>query len=120
MTDAKPLIVIQSDAYAGSTARGALDIAMSYAVFAQDPSILFLGSGVTCLVEKQDAEKIGRKSLRKVIESFPLYDIENVYVDAGSLSSAGIGPERLPSFAKILDASQQKALEREASFVVSL
>lgn len=114
------MIILQSAAYAGSLARASLDVAMSYAVFAQNPIVLFSGPAVSCLVATQQPESLGRKSLRKVIDSFPLYDIETIYADAQSMESLGLRVGELPDFCELVDAQQRTTLTREASYLVCL
>ncbi|MFT4769955.1 MAG: tRNA 2-thiouridine synthesizing protein C, partial [Glaciecola sp.] len=69
---------------------------------------------------EQNAEAIGRKSLRKVIDSLPLYDIDRVFVDALSLEQNGLNPQDLPVFAVSLSTGELQDLIRGASHVISL
>ncbi|MDP5055215.1 MAG: DsrE family protein, partial [Congregibacter sp.] len=102
----RPLILLQTAPYDGSLARSSLDLALSFAVFAQQPQLLFCGAGVLCLSAHQHPDAIGRKSLRKVIDSLPMYDLETIFVDAGSLEMNGLNSAHLPGFAVVLDARQ--------------
>lgn len=115
-----PLILLQSAPYSGSLARSSLDLALSFAVFSQQPKLLFSGDAVLCLLAGQDAKAIGRTSLRKVIDSLPLYDIERVYVDEWSLKQFGLGSDGFPAFAVRVNSMQVQALIKEASHVISL
>ena len=117
---APPLIVLSQAPYAGFTARSALDMVMAFAVFAQSPVVLLCGSGVLALTESQNPTLIERKSLRKIIDSFPLYDVEHIYVCASSLRAWGVEPDRLPAFAHLADADTVCRLRAEAGHVVSL
>ena len=117
---APPLIVLSRAPYAGFTARSALDMVMAFAVFAQNPVVLLCGPGVLALTESQNPTLIERKSLRKIIDSFPLYDVEHIYVCASSLRAWGVEPDRLPACARIADAHTVCRLRAEAGHVVSL
>lgn len=117
---APPLIVLSRVPYAGCAARGALDLVMAFAVFGQNPVVLLCGPGVLALTGSQNPAMIERKSLRKVIDSFPLYDVERIYVCARSLRAWGVEPDRLPAFAHIADAGTIARLRAEAGHVVSL
>ena len=117
---AAPLIVLSRAPYAGCAARGALDLVMAFAVFAQNPVVLLCGPGVLALTESQNPAMIERKSLRKVIDSFPLYDVERIYVCETSLRAWGVEPDRLPACAHIADAHTVCRLRAEAGHVVSL
>lgn len=121
--DTKPkylTIVLQSPPYAGSLARSALDLAMSYAVFSLQPQLLFTGVAVRALDQSQAPAQMGRKSLRKVIDSLPLYDVEEIYADEASLAAQGLSPEALPDFVKILNAEDTRSLTGKATHVISL
>jgi len=116
----RPLVLFQSAPYDGSLARASLDLALSLAVFAQDPVLVFSGDAVLGLQEKQNATVLGRKSLRKVVDSFPMYDIDAIFVDAASLAQRGVAEDDLPAFAVALDQSALESLIQEADHVISL
>ncbi|WOJ94184.1 DsrE family protein [Congregibacter variabilis] len=115
-----PLILVQSAPYLGSLARSSVDLALAFAVFSQSPVLLFSGDAVLCLRAEQHAEAVGRKSLRKTIDSLPLYDIERVYVDESSLEQHGLSSDGFPAFAVCVNSAQVRALINEASHVISL
>ena len=114
-----PLIVVSHSPYEGTVARSAIDAALSFAVFGQQPYLLFVGNGASCLRADQNPDGIGKKSLRKLIDSLPLYDIETVYVDGSALAGAAATKEDLPTFAKALDQDELFALRQAASCVLS-
>lgn len=115
-----PLIVLSRAPYAGSAARAALDLALSFAVFNQAPQLLFCGDGVLQLAPAQRADAIGRRSLRRVIDSLPLYDVEEVHVDAADLQQRGMDAQGLPAGARLLDAAGVQALRAGAGQLLSL
>ncbi|WP_439107321.1 DsrE family protein [Congregibacter sp.] len=116
----RPLLLFQSAPYEGSLGRSALDVALSFAVFAQQPQLVFCGDAVLSLKAGQNAESIGRKSVRKVIESLPLYDVDTVFVDQRSLEATGFSEQDLPAFAIALTPGELRNLLNEASHVISL
>ncbi|WOJ95819.1 DsrE family protein [Congregibacter brevis] len=115
-----PLVVFQTAPYEGSFARSALDLAMSLAVFAQQPRLVFCGDSVLSLNAGQSADSIGRKSLRKVVDSLPLYDVDTIYVDKTATQAFGLTTADLPDFTVLLSKSELRTLIREASHVISL
>ena len=119
LPEGKPLLIVQLGPYSDSLARAALDVAMSFAVFAQSPAVLFTGDGVRCLTAAQDPSMLGRKSLRKVIDSLPLYDVDLHFADEASLQGQGIAKEQLPSETCVLDDRQVARLCANASQVLS-
>lgn len=120
IAQAYPLLVLQQAPYAGSLARAALDIAMSYAVFAQSPRLLFTGAGVLALIQAQDPAALGRKSLRKIIDSLPLYDVDEIYVDQWSMERSGLDGSLFPAFTRVLNTAELGVLRASASQIVSL
>lgn len=119
LPEGKPLLIIQRGPYSDSLSRSALDVAMSFAVFAQSPTVLFAGDGVRCLTAAQTPSSIGRKSLRKVIDSLPLYDVEFHFADEASLQAQGIAESQLPAETRVLTGEQIAALCNRASQVLS-
>ena len=76
--------------YGDSNAQLCLEMALACAVFGQTVSYVFLEDGVYQLLKHQDARGIDSKTLGKALETLDLYGIENVCVDADSLSARGI------------------------------
>ena len=76
--------------YGASNAQLCLAMALACAVFGQTVSYVFLDDGVYQLLKHQDASGIDSKTLGKALETLDLYGIENVCVDADSLSERGI------------------------------
>ena len=106
-----PLIIISRAPYDGSLARGALDAAMSFAVFGRQPKLLFSGAGALCLANRNPTSTLGRKSVRKVVDSLPLYDVDEVFVEASALASFNISSDEMPEFATVLDSAAIKLLQ---------
>lgn len=115
-----PLIVLSRAPYAGSAARAALDLALSFAVFNQQPRLLFCGDGVLQLAPEQDPAAMGRKSLRRVIDSLPLYDVDVIFADAVDLERHGLDERGLPDTLRPLDRDGVAALRAEAGHLLSL
>ncbi|MCH2355944.1 MAG: DsrE family protein, partial [Pseudomonadales bacterium] len=76
--------------YGDSNAQLCLEMALACAVFGQTVSYVFLDDGVYQLLKHQDARGIDSKTLGKALETLELYGIENICVDADSLSERGI------------------------------
>lgn len=114
------LLVLSRAPYAGSLARAGIDTALAYAAFEQPLSVLFTGAGVLQLVPAQAPAGIGRRSLRQVIDSLPLYDVETVYADAGALLRYRCDADDLPPFVAVLTAGEaQRALQERHRHVLS-
>lgn len=81
-TNKRLLLLIRHSPYGSSLARASIDVALAAAAFEQAVSLLFVGDGVLQLMPEQDSAAHGVRNLGKLLSSLPLYDIEQVYVDA--------------------------------------
>jgi tRNA 2-thiouridine synthesizing protein C len=97
------LLITRRPPYGSSLARSALDAALAAAAFERAPTLLFLGDGVLQLLGGQDASAIGTRTHRRVLDSLPLYDIEELYVDATGLDRFGLTVDDLPAGAEPVD-----------------
>ncbi len=85
------LVVSRHGPYDGQRARSALELALAAAAFDRDVALLLLGNGVRQLQSAQSTPA-GKKNHGKMMASLPLYDMEQVYVDATALAANGITP----------------------------
>ncbi|MEM6303058.1 MAG: DsrE family protein [Pseudomonadota bacterium] len=113
-----PLVIIQRSPLQGYRAQAGIDAALSFAVLGRIPYLLFTGEGVLCLIE-QTSKSLGRKSIRKLVDSLPLYDVETVYVDELSLRHWQLEATRLPKFSTIITAEETKLLHSSATSILS-
>lgn len=89
------LLVCRKAPYGNSLAKEALDIALAGAAFEQQLQLLFTGDGVLQLLPQQDAQAIGAKTISKHLAAFPLYDLNDIYVDQQSLEQRGLATSEL-------------------------
>jgi tRNA 2-thiouridine synthesizing protein C len=102
--DAKSLLVIvRHSPYGSSLARASLDTALAAAAFDQAVSLLFMGDGVLQLCADQDSQSIGVKNIGRLLTSLPMYDIEQVFVDAEAAKRYDINLANTPVATKTLD-----------------
>jgi tRNA 2-thiouridine synthesizing protein C len=106
----KLLVVIRKSPYGSTLARAALDTALAAAAFDQAVQLLFMGEGVLQLLPDQDSRTIDKKSIGKLIDSLPLYDIESVFVDASALQRFAIAAEELPQSLELMDDAAARDL----------
>ncbi len=90
------LVVIRHAPYGSGLARAGVDAALAMAAFEQPVTVLFLGDGVLQLFPSQDSRRIGLKNIGRLLASFPLYGIEQVYADSGALRRYGMDPQAAP------------------------
>lgn len=73
------LVLIRSKPYACEKAVSGIDAALACGAFGQPVIVIFEGDGVDVLRANQSPPP-GERNLFKQVMSFPLYDIESVYV----------------------------------------
>jgi tRNA 2-thiouridine synthesizing protein C len=113
------LFVLQHPPLHGSLARAGLDTLLAYGAFELAPTVLFSGAGVLQLAPDASPGTVGRRDLRRIIDSLPLYDIESVHADAAALSTFGLDRADLPDFVLSADDMQIRALQAAARHIVS-
>lgn len=104
------LLLIRHSPYGSSLARASLDVALAAAAFDQPVSLLFTGDGVLQLLPDQDSAALGVKNPGRLLASLPLYDIEQVYVDAEAAARYQIDLNAAPVSARALDRRAISAL----------
>lgn len=119
MAEKKPvLFVLQQAPLAGSLARAGVDTVLAYAAFDQPVSVLFSGAGVLQLAPDADAMRAGRRDLRRIIDSMPLYDIERVFADREAVCAYGLSTG-LPPFVRVVDVDDIRALHSRCDHIMS-
>lgn len=112
----KVLFVLQQPPLSGALARAGIDTVLAYGAFDQPVSVLFSGAGVLQLAPDADPGRIGRRDLRRIIESMPLYDIDRVFADHEALDAYRIQP---PPFVSVIDAAGIRALHERCDHMLS-
>ena len=97
------LLLIRHSPYGSSLARASLDVALPAAAFDQPLSLLFTGDGVLQLLPGQDSEALGVRNPGRLLASLPLYDIEQVYVEAEAAQRYQLDLAAAPLAATALD-----------------
>lgn len=117
--NASTLFLLRSAPLGSTRLRAGLDAVLSFAVFGQEPTVLLSQDAVLALGERANGAAQRVPDLRKLIDSFPLYDVETIWVDEVSLSRHAIDPGRLPGFARISTPEQNRKLLASAPAVLS-
>lgn len=86
------LVVIRSAPYGTTQAKDALECALTAAVFGQKVSVLLMNDGVFNALRSQVAKGSGFKDTSAMLQSLPLYEIEDIFLCKDSLFSRGFGP----------------------------
>lgn len=111
------LLVCRKAPYGNSLAKEALDIALAGAAFEQQLQVLFTGDGVLQLLNQQNTQPIGTKNISKHLAAFPLYDLNDIYVDQQSLQQRGLETSDLLSNVRFCDTQELTQIMDEADVV---
>jgi tRNA 2-thiouridine synthesizing protein C len=117
--DVSTLFLLRSEPLGGTRLRAGLDAVLGFAVFGQSPTVMFSQDAVLALCPRGTGADQGVPDLRKLIDSFPLYDVETIWVDGDSLAQRAVNPARLPAFARIATAEDRRRLIASAPAVLS-
>lgn len=120
MSDKKRVLIInRRPPYGHSSARDALDVALTCGVFELEVSLLFADDGVLQLIGNQQPKAIGQKPLSSMLSALPMYDIEQIYACADSVSRYGLEPANLINSPQLVDQRLIRQLIREHELVLT-
>jgi tRNA 2-thiouridine synthesizing protein C len=77
-----------------------------------------MGHGVLHLLCEQNSEALGIRNIAKLISSFPLYDLNNIYVDQGALEQHGLQKADLLLDPEFLNETAMQDLMRRYDHIV--
>lgn len=124
----KILFILRSSPYGRASAQEGVDSVLAASVFEQKLSVLFMDEGVWQLHNHQQslgvqrAEvhlSLERKNIAAQLESFPLYDIDQVYVDKKSLKRFSISRKELILNPQLLSDKALRQLIAEHDVVLN-
>ncbi len=107
------LIISRQAPYGSSAAREALELALAGALFDQQVSLLLLDDAVFQLVAGQNPAAIQQKNHGAMLQSLPMYDVENLYASERSLNERGLEPSDLILPVKSLSTAEIQKLISE-------
>lgn len=106
--------------YGQSGAKAMLDMVLSAAVFDQQVNYVFMDDGVQQLRRGQEPSAIDAKNLSAAFSALPLYDVNNIFVDAESLQRRGLTQDQLVIDTRMCDADRIAELIRQSDVVFTL
>lgn len=107
----KSILFIQHRApYADDMPGEMLDALLVTAAFGAKVSVLFQDAGVWQLRHQQDGKALERKTLLAQLQALGLYDVDQLFVDARSLTQQGLSASALGLPAEPLGAEAVAAL----------
>jgi tRNA 2-thiouridine synthesizing protein C len=86
------VIICRRPPYGSALARESLEVALATSVFDQQLAVVFTGDGVWQLQGHQNSSDIHAKNQGKLLAAFPIYDINEIYIDEQALHERNINP----------------------------
>jgi tRNA 2-thiouridine synthesizing protein C len=113
------LFLLRQPPYSTSHALEALEAILVAGVFEQDVSVLFKDDGIWQLITEQDGVELGTRTVSKVLQALPEYEVSKLFVCADSLARHGLGPSDLVLPVASLTLAEQSALIKAQDAVVN-
>lgn len=104
------LFMVRSSPYQQTLGREAIDALLGCAALGVQVKVVFSGDGVLHWLPPDPAPSKGQKNLAAMLKALPLYDVDEVYVDAYSLAERGLSPDLLPAGVNALDTTEMRHL----------
>ena len=104
------LFLLRQPPYATGHAVEALESILVAGVFEQQVSVLFRDDGVWQLLKDQKGGALGTRTVGKVVQALPEYEVEDIYVCAESLAERGLEVGDLVLTVTVLSRQEQQAL----------
>lgn len=114
------LVLCRTPPYGSERARDALDIAMAFGAFEQQPTLLFLGDGVLALLERQNPAALPARNLGKLVGTLADYGITGLHVEAHAMQERGLELADLVAGAQLADDAQLAALLANHDMILSV
>lgn len=112
------LVIVRHTPYGSSLARSSIEVALTSATFNQTVGVLFMGRGVLQLLPEQNSQALGVRNIAKLIASFPLYDLNNIYVDQDTLEQHGLDKNDLIVETELLSETAMQSLMHRYDHIV--
>ncbi len=87
--------IIGSAPYGQRNLRDALDVIMASASFDLPPTLFFIDDGVFSLLKAQSPEYVCQKNTASMLQSLPLFEVDNLFVCQQSLDERGLNTSLL-------------------------
>jgi len=118
--DIKNVCIVNRRAPHGSVyAQESLELALITSAFDQKVTVLFIDDGVYQLVANQQTVNAGKKNFSKAFAALPDYDIDQMVVEAESLTARGLSQSDLLMEVSILPRADIATLLDQQQVVLS-
>ncbi|SFG13519.1 sulfurtransferase complex subunit TusC [Neptunomonas qingdaonensis] len=95
MSQKNILLILSHAPYGDAYAKEALDIALTAAAFGLPVSLLLTQDAPYLLLKSQQPQQIQQKNFANICSALPMYDIENIYIEARAAQTKRITLDQL-------------------------
>lgn len=114
----KTLFIQHRSPYSSESPQEQLDALLVCATFGHSVSLLFQDDAVWQLIDQQSGSPLNKRTLAAQLQVLPLYDIEQLYVDAHSLQERHIDSATLTLPVTPLSSDALKKLLAEQDLII--
>jgi tRNA 2-thiouridine synthesizing protein C len=104
------LFLLRQPPYSSDHALEAIESVLVAGVFEQQVVVLFRDDGVWQLLKNQSGRSLGTRTVGKVVQALPEYEVNDIYVCAESLAERGLTVDDLVLRVTALSPHEQQAL----------
>ena len=106
LTAKKLLFISRKAPYGCAAAKECLDALLAASAYQQDIGLLFMGDGVFQLKKDQQPESGRQKNISATLSVLPMYDVEDIYLQASALAERGLTVKDLVMPVKALNNNE--------------
>lgn len=103
------LIINSKPPYSSLSAKESQDTSLAFAAFGVPIALLFVGDGIYQLLNNQQPAP-GQKNTAAAVDSYSLYEIDELYVSEADLMNRGLSLGDLVGNPKAINNAEMKAL----------
>ena len=119
MTPKRILFLLTQPPYSSAGALETLESVLVAGVFDQEVSVLFKGAGLYQLLDGQDGAAVGQRTVGKILQALPEYEVNRLFVCRDSMERLGLQPGDCCLPVKILGNEEQRELISSQHTVLS-
>ncbi len=119
MTPKKFMLVNRKAPYGTIYALESLEVVLITSAFQQEVSVVFVDDGVYQLKKGMQTKAIATKNFSPTYRALEDYDIDQLYVEAESLTARGLTADDLVAPVKVVDSATLAGLMEQQDVVLS-
>jgi len=112
-------IIVSKPPVNGIAFKEAIDLGLVCAAFEHKVNLIFIDSGLYCLLKNQHADLTGDKNHVDILKGLEFYDIDTIYFEKESLDELAISAADLIDNVEVLSTKELNQLNHAANHLVN-